>query len=105
VGVFSAWSFVEALRGVASSDFPWNQVWRVKVPLKVAFFMWTVGWGNILTLDDLSKRGMVLVNWCVMCKCSIKTLDHLLLHCLMAVESWNFIFVALGVKWVMPKTV
>ena len=46
MGVFSARSFVEALRGVASSDFPWNQVWRVKVPLKVAFFYVDCGLGE-----------------------------------------------------------
>lgn len=51
------------------------------------------------------KRGMVMVNRCIMCKNSEEILDHLLLHILKATELWDFIFVAFGMKWVLPKMV
>lgn len=40
-----------------------------------------------------------------MCKSCEENVDHLLLHCLVVMELWNFIFVVFGVKWVIPKTV
>jgi uncharacterized membrane protein len=46
------------------------------------------------------KRGMMLANWCVLCKNSEETVDPLLLHCPMAMEIWNFIFLAFGVNLV-----
>jgi len=30
-------------------------------------------------------------------------MDNLLLHCPVAKELWDFLFVAFGMKWVMPK--
>uniref|UniRef100_A0A2N9HMI8 Reverse transcriptase zinc-binding domain-containing protein n=1 Tax=Fagus sylvatica TaxID=28930 RepID=A0A2N9HMI8_FAGSY len=39
-------------------------IWGVKAPPRVAFFMWTVAWGRILTCDNLKKRGLVL-DWLV----------------------------------------
>lgn len=45
-------------------------------------------WKN-LTLDNLFKRSL-LVYWCVMCKCSGENVDNLLLHCLVAMELWDF---------------
>ena len=32
-------------------------IWKVKVPKRVAFFMWTVAHGQILTLDNLMLYG------------------------------------------------
>lgn len=38
-----------------------------------------------------------------MYKNSEETVNPLLLHCLEAMELWNFMFL-FGVKWMMPKT-
>ena len=40
---------------------------------KINFFMWMAVWGMILTNDNLMKRGITLVDWCRMCRCSKKT--------------------------------
>ena len=53
----------------------------MKVPKKVSFFLWTTTLGKILTLDNLTKRGFSLVNWCCMCRSNAETVDHLLIHC------------------------
>lgn len=56
-------------------------------------------------LDNLIKRGFNLVNWCCMCRCNNKTVDHLLIHCAVAQELWTFIFAMFGVQWVMSRRV
>jgi hypothetical protein len=38
-------------------------------------------------------------------KKSSKDINHLLLHCPLAMELCDFVFVPFGVKWVMPETV
>lgn len=38
-------------------------------------------WGKILTNDNLRKRGVILVGWCSLCRCSGETIDHLLINC------------------------
>ena len=46
-----------------------------------------------------------MVAWCCMCKCSGESVDHLLLHCGVAREVWNFIIRSFGVSWVLPERV
>jgi hypothetical protein len=82
--------------------FPWKSIWGVKAPPRVAFFMWTVAWGWILTCDNLKKRGFVLAGWCCMCKNAEESVDHLLLHCWAARQLWNFVFQFVGIVWVLP---
>ena len=61
--------------------------------------------GKILTIDNLKKSGPILVDWCYLCKESGESSDHLLLHCKVARELWDLVFVLFGVQWVMPRTV
>ena len=44
-----------------------KQSWKVKVPKRLAFFMWIAAHSWILTLDNLMLRGLSLANWCCMC--------------------------------------
>lgn len=41
----------------------------------------TACWGEILTNENLQKRGIILVDWGCLCRKGAKTVDHLLLHC------------------------
>ena len=54
--------------GSNSIHFPWKIIWRPKIPPRVAFFSWSAALGRILTTDNLWKRGINLIDWCVMCK-------------------------------------
>ena len=38
-----------------------------------------------------------LINCCCMCKCSVESVDHLLLHCPLANDIWAFVFSVFGV--------
>ena len=40
-----------------------------------------------------------------MCKCNCETVDHLFLHCPIALELWDMVFGLFGVYWVMPMSV
>ena len=82
-------------------SFPWKSLWKVKVLLRVSFFVWTAALGQILTVDNLRKRGLIVVNWCSMCKRSGESIDHLLLHCDVARTLWSVLFSLFDVKWVM----
>jgi hypothetical protein len=43
--------------------------------------VWTTALGKILTIDNLRKRNIVVVEWCCMCKKIVKSINHLLIHC------------------------
>ena len=80
-GKFDTRSFCQEIRGATISPFPFKGTWKVKVPKKVAFFMWTIALCWILTLDSLTRRRLPLMNWCCMCRSTRELVDHLLLHC------------------------
>lgn len=41
--------------------------------------------------DNLIQRGIIIVDWCSMCKSNGKTVDYFLLHCAVAHELWGSI--------------
>ena len=86
-------------------SFPWKSVWQTQAPLRAVVFVWSAALGKILTLDNLRKRHFIVVNWCCMCKRSEEIVDHLLLHCEVALALWFAIFSRFGLAWVMPKRV
>ncbi len=75
------------------------------MPPRVAFFFWTAALGKILTVDNLRKRGLILVEWCCLCKQSGESVNHLLLHCSHVQEHWSMVFGLFGIQWVMPYSV
>ena len=63
-------------------------IWKVKVPKRVAFFMWTTAHGQILTLANLMLHGHPLTNRCCLCCCNAESVDHLLLFCPITHSLW-----------------
>jgi hypothetical protein len=104
-GVFEVKSFYRALLPTRTSSFPWKSIWRSKAPPRVAFFAWTAAHGKILTVDNLRRKGMVLVNRCWLCEADGESVDHLLLHCGTARALWNAFFTRFDLCWVMPRSV
>jgi hypothetical protein len=103
---FQVKSFYKHLSSLGAGSFLWKNIWKAKVPPRVAFFSWTVASGKILTLDNLRRCGLILTSWCCMCKVDGESIDHLLLlHCPYAKELWDMIFGLFGIHWVMPKCV
>jgi len=102
---FEAKSYYKVLLNPIQSSFPWKSIWKVKVLSKVAFFVWTATLGKILTLNNLQKRNIIVMEWCYMCKTSGESIDHLFLHCMVATKLWSTILQLFGVVWVMPRSV
>ena len=89
--------------GVCTQSFPWRSIWKQKVPSRVAFFVWIVALGMILTIDNLCKKKVLILDWCYMCK-SNGVVDHILLYCPIVYELWSMVFTLFGIYWVIPKT-
>jgi hypothetical protein len=104
-GKFEVKSFYSILNSSICFPFPWKSIWRTKAPPRVAFFVWSAALGKILTLDNLKRRNIVLVNRCGICKKEEESIDHLLLHCERAQFLWNAFFSRFGLAWVMPRRV
>jgi hypothetical protein len=47
----------------------------------VAFFAWSSALGKILTMDNLRKKHVIVIDRCCLCKRNRESVDHLLLHC------------------------
>ncbi|KAK9993930.1 hypothetical protein SO802_023633 [Lithocarpus litseifolius] len=103
-GKFDIRSNYNKIWGASIPCFLWKGIWKVKVPRRVAFFMWTTIHGQILTLDNLMLWGLTLVNRCCMCNCNEESIDHLLLHFPVAHLLWVHMLQVFGIQWVMPSS-
>jgi hypothetical protein len=102
---FQVRSYYHVLSSKEEVLFPWKCVWKPRVLPRVTFFIWTVALGRILTADNLRRRNIILVDWCCLCKEDGENIDHLFLHCTVARELWNSVFILFGMSWVMPRRV
>ena len=104
-GVFDVRSFYKLLASPTIDAFPWEGIWRTKVPRRVSFFLWTAANDGILTIDSLIKKGQFLVNRCCLCCCDGESVDHLILYCKISHALWCEVFAVFGIQWVMPRSV
>jgi hypothetical protein len=104
-GLFKVKSYFSSLAGFEGRHFPWKSVWQTRAPSRVAFFAWSAALGKILTVDNLRKRHIIIVDRCCLCKRDEESMDHFLLHCDVASALWNHIFTQFGMSRVMPKGV
>ena len=104
-GVFDVRSFYNSLSAPSTISFPWKCIWSSKVPRRVSFFLWTAARDSTLTIDNLVKRNLPLVNWCCLCRYDGETVDHLLPHCKFINALWSEVFLMFGIQWVMPRTI
>jgi hypothetical protein len=97
--------YYKALLPSIGLSVPWKIIWKTKVPLRVSFFVWTAARDRILTVQNLRRRQVMVIDWCYICKASGESTDHLLLHCPIVADLWSCIFSLFGLQWVMPKGV
>ena len=101
---FTVGSYYRALLGMHCVSFPWKIIWKSRVQPRVTFFVWTAALGRILTIDNLQRRKVMVLDWCCMCKNGAESIDHLLLHYPFAWEIRSMVFGLFGVYWVMPSS-
>jgi hypothetical protein len=104
-GKFDVRSYYDTLVRKEASPFPWKSIWRTKAPSRVVFFAWTMVLGQILTIDNLRRRNLIVINRCSLCKSGEENVDHLFLHYDFARSLWNAVFSRFGLSWVMPSKV
>ena len=97
---FEVKSYYNTFQSGDSSSSPWKRFWKVKALPRIAFFIWTA-LCKILTIDNLRRQGLTLVNWCCLCKKSEEIVNHLFIHCEFTSEIWHLVLVLFGVSWAM----
>uniref|UniRef100_A0A2N9HEZ0 Reverse transcriptase zinc-binding domain-containing protein n=1 Tax=Fagus sylvatica TaxID=28930 RepID=A0A2N9HEZ0_FAGSY len=97
--------YYKYLLPLAGTAVPWKRIWKTNAPPRVAFFVWVAAMGCILTIDNLRRRHVMVIDWCCMCKENGESISHLLLHCSAAMEIWSFMLNIFGIQWVMPDGV
>ena len=102
---FKVNDYYRILVGSTNFCFPWKSIWKQKIPFWVAFFVWIAALGKCMTIDNLRKRKIWILDWCYMCKCNGESVDHLFLHCPVAMDLWVMVLGLFGVSWVMPQSV
>jgi hypothetical protein len=103
--LFKVKSSFYSLACTGSSRFPWRSVWRTQAPSRAVFFVWSAALGKILTLDNLRKRHVIVINKSYMCKKIGEYVDRFLLHCDVVSTLWSSLFSHFRMSWVMPKQI
>jgi hypothetical protein len=92
------------LGSIYSGTGVWSlkEYWAGEGSPESGFFLWSAALGKILTLNNLQKRNIMVMEWCYMCKQCGESIDYLFLHCEVATKLWNMFLQLFGVDWVMP---
>jgi hypothetical protein len=101
-GLFKVKSFFYSLAYSEGTHFPWKSVWQTQASSRAAFLAWPAALEKILTLDNLGRRHVIVIDKCCMCKKTGEFVYHLLLHCDVASVLWSTLFNCFGMSWVMP---
>ena len=89
----------------ASSFSSYSFIWKAYVTHKVIVSSWLLLLGNLDTHDVLQKRMPCLyisLGRCVLCKEDNESLDHLFLHCRLALAFWSSLLKEFEVYRVLP---
>lgn len=57
------------------------RLWESFIPIKFNFCAWEAWHGKMLTMDNLKKRGLHIVNRCYPCLREEESIHHLFIHC------------------------
>jgi hypothetical protein len=73
-----------------------QEIWRVKLPLKIKIFLWFLKKGVILTKDNLAKRNWQGSKYCCFCS-NFETIQHLFFECNYAKFLWHTLHMVFGI--------
>ena len=83
-------------------------LWLGMVPPRVKAFCWLAISGKISTVDNFRRRGLTtssISDTCVMCHIKEESVNHLFLHCEVAVGVWGHFIGRCGVAWCCPEKI
>lgn len=79
-GIFSK-SVYKGLKGGPVLVSHLRHIWKLKAPPRMIIFGWLAIRNRILTLDNLKKRGCIIITRCTLCKMAAESVQHLFLRC------------------------
>ncbi|KAK0578627.1 hypothetical protein LWI29_013416 [Acer saccharum] len=89
-GNFSVKSaYLGASEDVSQVLWSWRFIWKLKIPPKILYFIWTLVHERILTNHHRTVRGMSNDPFCPRCNVGIESIDHLLWGCRDAKFIWE----------------
>lgn len=66
----------------------WNQIWRLRVEVRVKFFIWIVFLHERLLTNFQKSKMRIGSSWCVHCETEVETILHVLRDCPIAMALW-----------------
>lgn len=81
---------------------PHRRIWKTWAPLKVKIFIWLAVWRRCWTTDKLARRGLQRPDRCPLYDQEEEDIDHLLVTCVFARETWFRAFQRAGLQHVAP---
>jgi len=72
-------------------------VWKLRLPLKIKFFLWYLKKGVLLTRDNLINRKWKGESKCCFC-IKNESIQHLFFDCHVAKFAWNAVFFYFGIQ-------
>ena len=68
----------------------WRRVvWKLEGPLKTKIFLLLALAKKLITWDNGEKRNCMRPDWCIMCKDSSESMDHIFVHYSFTIFLWN----------------
>jgi len=101
---FEVSNLLLGLVGCMYSILPLEKYLKQKILFRVAFIVWIAALGTILTIDNLCKRKVLILDWCYVCKSNGESVDHIFLDCTIVFELWSMVFTLFGIYWAMSMT-
>lgn len=83
-------------------EWPWEMIWKPKVPYKVKCFTWFLAKQAVLTHENLNKRGHQLASRRYLCGDQAETISYIFLHCKWTEQQWRTFTSLKGIRWVKP---
>ncbi|XP_038984440.1 uncharacterized protein LOC120111464 [Phoenix dactylifera] len=78
-------------------------IWRMRIHLRVALFLWKVAWGCLPPRRMLAGRGVQTTPFCEACSDIEETVTHVILSCPKAAQIWERLSVPLPHTWESVK--
>ena len=67
----------------------WKKMWHLNIPAKVRIFAWRLCMNAILTMPNLSQRGVPVDPLCPLCSKEAEFVEHAILKCEIAKKVWE----------------
>lgn len=95
-------SFFDAFSRDGSNASSIWRLWKIKAPPRVLAFAWIALQGGTLTMVNLRRRNMVIVNGSPMCSKNAEFVGQLFLNCRVAQCPWNDVYSWFDMRGVFP---